>query len=579
MIFLLFFDGIMIIFIILIKYINSISTVGGEMILRKLRKLMILGFIIALLACSKEELVPEREKPIYLKGRLLGYEGKPMKLAHVHAELFGEKSQSMSVEAGENGEFSLPITNSDFIKLEFTGVDHQRYIMSFFNTGNKDDLELDIKLEPNRLLEDLSGLSVIGTFNNFSFNSGLIKMKENPDGNFTAVVPNIADTLYYQVFNSIPGARSVNGTMSAGYVYDGGGDYRSYLVSPDSLIKITFDPDKSFFPYSELTIETKNEGLKHYLDISKKIKLYREQASGIYRKTKDVKSYFEYLLKKSKGLLAKEEDEAVRLMLSKIYIESCNYTGSEADSVVILEFLDKIGANSTYWESDISTMTNALNLLNDSEFEEKFVSTVIDKNPSAKVKQSLLYNLIRINYSRDNKEQGDKYYNQLIEKFPDSKYAELAKKEYSPQKNINVGKIVPPFSFENLNKPGSMITNETLLGKYCLIDIWAVWCGPCVSEMPNLHKTYKKFRSKKFNIFSMSIDAKKEDIAKFRKGKWRMPWLHSFSPGVWDSKAVEFFEVTGIPKPMLINPEGKIVEIGVSLRGENLGKTLEKYLK
>jgi len=38
------------------------------------------------------------------------------------------------------------------------------------------------------------------------------------------------------------------------------------------------------------------------------------------------------------------------------------------------------------------------------------------------------------------------------------------------------------------------------------------------------------------------------------------------------------FEVSGIPKPVLVNPQGIIIATGMELRGEELRKTLDKYL-
>ena len=111
-----------------------------------------------------------------------------------------------------------------------------------------------------------------------------------------------------------------------------------------------------------------------------------------------------------------------------------------------------------------------------------------------------------------------------------------------------------------------------------LIDFWAVWCAPCRAEMPKIHEAYKEFSSDKFTILSLSFDPKVDAVDKYRKETWAMPWLHTFVEGGFNNELSKRFEVTGIPKPLLVNPQGIIVATGVELRGENLKTTLNKYL-
>lgn len=58
-----------------------------------------------------------------------------------------------------------------------------------------------------------------------------------------------------------------------------------------------------------------------------------------------------------------------------------------------------------------------------------------------------------------------------------------------------------------------------------------------------------------------------------------MPWNHSFPQGKVAEKLGDAFQVCGIPHIMLEGPDGRVLEMtGMELRGENLEKTLEKYL-
>ncbi len=94
--------------------------------------------------------------------------------------------------------------------------------------------------------------------------------------------------------------------------------------------------------------------------------------------------------------------------------------------------------------------------------------------------------------------------------------------------------------------------------------------------MDNLHKAYEKFKSKNFEILSLSLDQKAEDVTKFRSEKWKMPWLHAFVTN--DKQVTGAFEVVAIPRPLLVDGSGMIVAMEGDLRGEKLEQTLAKFL-
>ena len=143
---------------------------------------------------------------------------------------------------------------------------------------------------------------------------------------------------------------------------------------------------------------------------------------------------------------------------------------------------------------------------------------------------------------------------------------------------VYAGAQVPKFSFVSLDDSSKTFTNETFKGKYLLIDFWAVWCGPCVGEMENLHKAYEKFKGNDFAVLSLSFDNAPADVKKFRETRWKMPWNHAYVVKGFDNPTSREFEVDGIPKPILVDGNGMIVAMTTELRGENLQKTLEKYL-
>jgi len=112
-----------------------------------------------------------------------------------------------------------------------------------------------------------------------------------------------------------------------------------------------------------------------------------------------------------------------------------------------------------------------------------------------------------------------------------------------------------------------------------MIDFWAVWCGPCRAELPGLHAAYDKYKSRGLSILSLSFDQKPADVTKFRqRPETPMPWMHSFIEGNFSSPLAKAFEVEGIPKPILVGPDGTIIAEGSFLRDTELPKTLERHL-
>jgi len=67
-------------------------------------------------------------------------------------------------------------------------------------------------------------------------------------------------------------------------------------------------------------------------------------------------------------------------------------------------------------------------------------------------------------------------------------------------------------------------------------------------------------------------------VEAFLEERYDMPWLHAFVEGGFNSELALTFEVQGIPKPVLVNPQGEIVAVGTALRGDQLSKTLSRHL-
>lgn len=141
---------------------------------------------------------------------------------------------------------------------------------------------------------------------------------------------------------------------------------------------------------------------------------------------------------------------------------------------------------------------------------------------------------------------------------------------------VAVGKRFKDFSTRNVENKECRLGDVVKKNKYTLLEFWASWCGPCRGEIPHLKQCYEEFHAKGFEIFSYSLDNKKENWLKASQ-KENFGWINTSDLDVWDSPAAKLYFVGGIPANFLIDQNGTIV--ARDLRGLNLKRKLDELLK
>ena len=109
---------------------------------------------------------------------------------------------------------------------------------------------------------------------------------------------------------------------------------------------------------------------------------------------------------------------------------------------------------------------------------------------------------------------------------------------------------------------GKSVELSDLKGKVVYIDFWASWCGPCRMMMPyskKLHEQLTDKEKKQIVFLYISIDAAKDAWLKGIKDM-DIQGLNVHSPGNWNSKAVKYFQINGVPRYMIMNKKGEIVD-------------------
>lgn len=130
---------------------------------------------------------------------------------------------------------------------------------------------------------------------------------------------------------------------------------------------------------------------------------------------------------------------------------------------------------------------------------------------------------------------------------------------YQQYTRLAKGRPAPDFRLTDID--GRQVTLSDFAGSYVYIDVWATWCIPCCRELPFFHQLEEKFKDSPIRFVSISIDT---DESAWRKkvAAERLTGilLHADRHSTFGSD----YQVRYVPRFLLIDPEGKIVDANMS---------------
>jgi thiol-disulfide isomerase/thioredoxin len=169
-------------------------------------------------------------------------------------------------------------------------------------------------------------------------------------------------------------------------------------------------------------------------------------------------------------------------------------------------------------------------------------------------------------------------YDQFDENVKNSALGNIILKELNrmQMKDVTIGEMYKDMTMKTPDGKDISLSDYAGKGKYVLIDFWASWCGPCRQENPNVVALYKEYKNKDFEIVGVSLDDNNEAWIKGIKDDG-ITWPQMSDLKKWDSEAVMKYSIQGIPFTVLLDKEGKIIEI--NLRGDKLKEKLKAIIQ
>lgn len=299
-----------------------------------------------------------------------------------------------------------------------------------------------------------------------------------------------------------------------------------------------------------------------------------------------INSFSDRLSKTEKDILLYQNDARIHSFLF-YYGKVINHLSAEHP---FYDFVKKMD-NNTKWAK---TLPQTLINKHEMEYKVKYgrlksIDSFIDYISTQTQNQDLLHFLKAIylneiitspSYWEEHQDLFDiEVIKNVLEKEKENPYYELIQEStdsfFSSQKGVKAY----DFTAERLD--GSKVKLSDLKGKIVFIDSWASWCGPCIKHRPKVLEMAKKYQNDPLvEVLMISVDSNKESWKKIlsRRDELNQPNDLIILDGM-NSKYGESFNIRAIPKYMLIDQTGTIVDADISEPSLNTYEMIESLKK
>lgn len=142
------------------------------------------------------------------------------------------------------------------------------------------------------------------------------------------------------------------------------------------------------------------------------------------------------------------------------------------------------------------------------------------------------------------------------------------------------GTIAPDFTLEDYK--GKIWHLTDFRGKIVVIDFWATWCGVCIENLPLYAQLGKQYKGDdRIEFITISIDSRSAQ----KRWMYSLPrfdlmdFVNLISPAKESNAFADTFQVHGVPRYVIIGPDGKVIDDKAPSPHDGLKEYIENLLK
>ena len=476
----------------------------------------------------KYDILNNKKSKGILKGKIINAsleELKAINIVYTFVNLLGPYQTTFHTKASEDGMFFIEQTQN--LPYQQVWLSFGNYVFTSVYLQN----ELEITFDLAKLKQ--KSVSMIG--NGLTF--------KGKDGELNTIMNE------YLKFNN---QNNPNFHISLRELEE---ENKNYISKLDSLFSIQYNIDQEFFKKQgdthKLLIDANTKAkyyshlVKYYLNNRIKIDNIKDCLTPIYAISNETVNYISNLRRYTHGVLYPD------YKTWKDYNRVFNFVDTTYD----LNFNEIIKLN--FEDKDVTTQNN------------------IYKEALSSAKSNWAKTLLQQEIDNLNKKEKE---------IKDLLTINLAAKE------SNLGTLTKSLPFHadlylnNSNSGKEILQNikASFPNKLIILDIWATWCEPCLSQMPASKRLHELVKEKNLPVeFVYLCTDRSSDVSKWENkiAELQQPGTHLFASDKNIADLFQLFNRSGFPTYVAIKPNGEIDTKSIScishLKIEDLKKMLE----